>query len=198
MKRLNWLAAAVAAMLMLACSNQKEPAEQAIAKIDNQLDAIHDTAAKYSPDMLQSVQSQVASIKQSFSKGDYAAVIAAAPAANTAITNLKQDASTKAADADAAEAKVKQEWRNLTYEVPKLVADLHTQVDTLSNSRSLPKGVTKTSFNSAKDGVAALDGMWTDANNAVSSGDYAGAVAKGQAVKDKATELAHTLGVKTS
>jgi hypothetical protein len=52
MKRPNWLAAGVAAMLMLACSNQKEPAEQAIAKIDSQLEAIHDTAAKYSPDML--------------------------------------------------------------------------------------------------------------------------------------------------
>ena len=40
--------------------------------------------------------------------------------------------------------------------------------------------------------------MWTDANNSVSTGDYAGAVAKGQAVKDKATELMHTLGVKPS
>jgi hypothetical protein len=198
MKRPNWLAAGVAAMLMFACSSQKDPAEQAIAKIDGALDAIHDTAAKYSPDTLQQVQGQVTSIKQSFAKGDYAAVLAAAPAVTTALTNLKQDANAKSAEADAALAKVKQQWRNLTYEVPKMVADLHTKVDSLSSSKSLPKGVTKSSLASAKDGVTSLDAMWTDANSAVSSGDYAGAVTKGQAVKDKATELMHTLGIKPS
>ena len=102
MKRLNWLAASVAAMLMFACSSQKDPAEQAIAKIDGALDAIHDTAAKYSPDTLQAVQGQVATIKQSFAKGDYAAVLSAAPTVNTAIANLKQDANAKSAEADAA------------------------------------------------------------------------------------------------
>jgi hypothetical protein len=196
MKRLNWLAAGVAAMLMFACSSQKDPAEQAIAKIDGAMDAIHDTAAKYSPDTLQSVQGQVNNIKQSFAKGDYAAVLAAAPTVNTGIANLKQEAYAKSSEADAALAKVKQQWRNLTYEVPKMVADLHTKVDSLSTSRSLPKGVTKTSLNSAKDGVASLDTMWTDANNTVSSGDYAAAVTKGQAVKDKAAELMHSLGMK--
>ena len=195
MNRLNWLAAAVAAMLMLACSNQKDPAEQAIAKIDSQMDSIQDVATKYSPDMLQSVQTQITSIKQSYAKGDYSAVLAAAPAVNTAIADLKKDAGTKSAEADAALAKVKQEWRQLTYDVPKLVADLHTHVDTFSKGR-LPKGVSKSQFASVKDGVASLDAMWTDANNTVSSGDYAGAVSKGQAAKDKATELLNTLGFK--
>ena len=198
MNRLNWLVAGVATLLMLACSSQKDPADEAIAKIDNQMEAIHDTAAKYSPDTLQSVQSQIAAIKQSYDKGDYSAVLAAAPAVTKAIADLKQDASAKASEADAALAKVKQQWRNLTYEVPKLVADLHTQVDSFSNSKSLPKGVTKQKFTTAKDGVASLDAMWTDANNTVSSGDYAGAVTKGQAVKDKATELAQLLGIKAT
>jgi hypothetical protein len=198
MKRLNWLAAGVAAMLMLACSSQKDPAEQAIAKIDNALDAVHDTAAKYSPDSLQAVQSKVTSIKQSFAKGDYAGVLAAAPEVNTAIADLRKEASAKSAEADAALAKVKQEWRNLTYEVPKLVEGLHTQVDSYAKSKSLPRGVTKSSFASVKDGVASLDAMWTEANNTVSTGDYATAVTKGQAVKDKATELMHVLGLKPS
>ena len=198
MKRSNWLAASAAAMLMLACSSQKAPAEEVIAKIDTSLEAIHDTAAKYTPDTLKSVESQVSALKESFAKGDYTGVLAAAPAVTTAVTSLRHEAQTKSAEADAALAKVKQEWRTLTYEVPKLVADLHTQVTTLSGSRSLPKGVTKASFASAKDGVGSLDAMWSDANNTVSSGDYAGAVTKGQAGKDKATELMHTLGMKPS
>jgi len=198
MKRSNWLAAGAAAMLMLACSSQKDPAEQAIAKVDTSLDAIHDAAAKYAPDTLKSVESQVAALKQSFAKGDYSGVLAAAPAVTTAIKALREDAQTKSSAADAAMAKVKQQWRTLTYEVPKLVADLHTQVDSLSSTKSLPRGVTKASFASVKDGVASLDTMWTDANTTVSSGDYEAAVTKGQAVKDKAAELMHTLGMKPS
>jgi hypothetical protein len=198
MNRSNWLAASAAAMLMLACSSQKAPAEEAIAKIDTSLEAIHDTAAKYTPDTLKSVESQVSALKQTFAQGDYSGVLAAAPAVTTAVASLRQEALTKSSEADAALAKVKQQWRNLTYEVPKLVADLHTQVDSLSGGRGLPKGVTKASFASAKDGVASLDAMWTDANNTVSSGDYEGAVTKGQAAKDKATELMHTLGMKPS
>jgi hypothetical protein len=198
MKRSNWLAVSAAAMLMLACSNQKAPAEQALAKIDGALDAVHDTATKYSPEGLQAVETQVTAIKQTFAKGDYNGVLAAAPGVNAAITSLKQDVYAKSSAADAALAKVKQQWRDLNFQVPKLVADLHTQVDSLSSSHSLPKGVTKSSFTSAKDGVASLDAMWSDANNTVSSGDYAAAVTKGQAVRDKATELAHTLGMKTT
>jgi hypothetical protein len=193
MKKLNWLAAMAVAMLAFACSNQKEPAEQAMSKIDGALDGIHDVAAKYSPDTLKTVQDQVASLKQSFGKGDYAAVLSGAPMINTAIANLKQEANAKSADADAALAKVKQQWRDLGYEVPKLVAALHAQVD---SAKVPPRGVSKNDFANAKNGVTDLDAMWTDANNTVGSGDYSGAVTKGQAAKDKATELMHTLGIK--
>lgn len=196
MNRSLWITAGIATLLVSACSSQKEPAEQAIAKIDNTMAMIHDSAAKYSSDTLPGVEAQVAAIKQTFSKGDYAGVLTQAPAVNTAVSNLRSDAGQKQAAADAEQAKVKQEWRTLSVEVPKLVAGLHTQVDTLSGGKSLPKGVTKASFATVKDGVASLDTMWTDANNAMSSGNYADAVTKGQAVKDKATELMHTLGMK--
>ena len=199
MNRCNWLAAGLTVMLVsAACSSQKEPAEQAIARMDNTLSAIHDSAARYAPETLKAVEAQVAAIKQSFAKGDYAGVLAAAPGVNSSIASLRQDAGAKQSAADAEAAKVKQQWRTLTYEVPKLVAGLHTQVDTLSSGHSLPRGVTKASFSSAKDGVASLDAMWTDANNTVATGDYAGAVTKGQAVKDRATELMHALGMKSS
>jgi hypothetical protein len=198
MKRSHWVVAGLGSVLMFACSSQKGPAEQAITKIDNTMSAIHDSAAKYAPDDLQSVETQVTAIKRSLAKGDYAGVLAAAPAVNTAVANLRTQAREKEAAADAEVAKIKQEWRQLTYDVPKLVAGLHTQVDTLSSGHSLPKGVTKASVASAKDGVASLDSMWTDANNTVSTGDYAGAVTKGQAVKDKATELMKSLGMKTT
>lgn len=197
MKMSLWLAAGTAAMLVLACSSQKQPAQETVNRMENTMDSIHDAAAKYAPDTLKSVQDQVNSIKQSFDKGDYAAVLAAAPSVNAAIVSLRKDANEKQAAADAEIAKVKQEWRNLTYEVPKMITDLHTQIDTLGSGRALPRGVTKAAVAAAKNGVGSLDSQWTEANTAVSSGDYAGAVTKGQAVKDKATEMMKSLGMKT-
>lgn len=198
MNKSNWLAASVAALLMFACASQKAPAEQAVSNIDAALSAIHDAATKYAPDTLQTVEAQVATLKSNLAKGDYKEVLAAAPAVNTAIESLKQDAEAKQSAADAALAQTKQQWRALSADVPKLIADIKAQVDTLSKTRKLPKGLTKASFETAKSDAASLDSMWTEATTADSNEDYAGAVAKGQAVKDKATALAHTLGVKSS
>ena len=197
MNRSVWITAGIATLLVSACSSQKEPAEQAINKIDNTMAMIHDSAAKYTPDALPGVEAQVAAIKQTYAKGDYAGVLAQAPAVNTAVSTLRSDAGQKQAAADAEQAKVKQEWRTLSIEVPKMVAGLHAQVDSYKGN-ALPKGVNKASFATVKDGVASLDGMWKDADDTMSGGDYAGAVTKGQAVKDKATELMHTLGMKQS
>jgi hypothetical protein len=196
MKKYNWLAAAAVAMLVLACSNEKAPAQQAVANIDTSLGAIHDSAAKYSPDTLQSVEAQVGALKQSLARGDYKSVLANAPAVKASVASLKEEVDTKQTAADADVAKTKQQWRNLSAEVPKLIAGLQAQVDTLSKSKKLPKGLTKASFESAKAGVASLDPMWADATTTLGAGDYAGAAAKGQATKDKATELMQTLGMK--
>jgi hypothetical protein len=199
MNKSNWLVASVAAMLIFACSSQKAPAEQVVADIDSALSAIHDSAAKFSPDALHTVEAQVATLKENLAKGEYKEVLAAAPAVNTAVASLKQDAEAKQAAADAALAQTKQQWHTLDAEVPKLIAGIHSQMDTLSKMRKLPKGVTKASFESAKTEVASLDSMWAEATNTVANEDnYAGAVAKGQAVKDKATELMQALGMKPS
>ncbi len=197
MNKSNWLAASVAAVLLSACAADKQPAEQAVDQITNTLNSIHDAAAKYTPEALQSVETQVATLRSSLMKGDYKAVLASAPTVKTAVLNLRQEAESKQAEADAALAKTKQEWRNMSAEVPKMVSELHAQIDTLSKGGRLPKGVTKASLENAKGGVASLDGMWTDATNAETSGDYAGAVTKGQAVKDKAAELRTALGMKS-
>jgi len=198
MKTSNWLAASAAVLLVVACASQKAPAQQAVANIDSALSAVRETATKYAPDTLQTVDAQVAALKDKLAKGQYQEVIATAPAVNAAVANLKQDAEAKQAAADTALAQTKQQWRNLSADVPKMIAAIHTQVDTLSKSKKLPKGLTKANFESAKTSAGSLDSMWTDATNAVSNEDYAGAVTKGQAVKDKATDLMQTLQIKPS
>lgn len=198
MKKSLFIAASFAALLLLGCSREKGPAEDVVASIDASFAAAHDLAAKYVPEELQSVDTQVATLKGNLAKGDYKSVLASAQAVNTAVAKLKQSAEAKQAEAEAALAQTKQTWRGLGTDVPKMMAAIKGRVDAVSKSGKLPKGVTKAAFESIKTKIASLDATWTEATNALANEaneDYATAVAKGQSVKDQATEIMHTLGI---
>jgi hypothetical protein len=194
-KQLTWLMAAMMAMVIVGCANQKGPAEQAISGAESALNAIRDTAQKYVPDQLAAVDAQLASLKDAFSKGDYKAVMAGAPALTTAIGSLKDAAAAKASEAEAAMAKAKDAWGSMSTDVPKMVAALQSRVDMLSKSHHLPKGVTKDSLASAKSGLDSIKSAWNEATTAAGSGDFTTAMAKGSAVKDQATALMQSLGM---
>jgi hypothetical protein len=194
----TWLAVSVTALIIFGCTSQKEPAEEAVSNINAALATVHDSAAKYAPEGLQSVEAQVATLKDNLSKGDYKKVLADAPAVTTALANLQQAAIAKQEEADTKLAQTKQQWRTLSADVPKMIAAIQSRVEELSKSRRLPKRVSKTSSESAKASLESLNSTWTEASSAGANGDYAGGVAKGQAAKDKATEIMNELGMTSS
>jgi len=190
-----WLLATLAAALVVGCANHKAPAEQAVAGAETDLAAVRDEAHKYVPDQLQAVDSQLAALKDSLAKGDYKAVVTGAPTLNSAIRSLKDAAEAKKADAEVALARAKDAWGPLSAEVPKTVDAIESRVTALSKSHQLPKGLTKDGLASAKSGVDSLKSMWSEASDASASGDFTTAVAKAQAVKDKAAEIMKSLGM---
>jgi hypothetical protein len=194
-KQFGWLLAAMMAVLLVGCANQKGPAQQAIASADAALASVRDMAQKYVPDQLQTAQEQLQSAKDAFAKGDYKTVIAAAPALAAAVSSLKDSAEAKAAEAQAAAAKAKDAWSSVSTDVPKMVDAIQSRVDILSKSHHLPKNVSQEALAGAKSGVDSLKSMWSDASNAASSGDYTTAMSKAQVVKDKGTEIMKSLGM---
>ena len=194
-KQSIWLLAALTAVLVIGCNMQKGPAEQAVAGAQAALDAVRDAAQKYAPEQLGGVEAQLSDMKGNFQKGDYAAVLAGAPALTAAISSLKDAANAKKAEAEQALAKAKDDWGPASAAVPKMVDDLAKRVEALSKGGKLPKGVTKDAVTAAKSGLDSLKSTWADAANASSSGDYTTAMAKAQAVKDKATALMKSLGM---
>jgi hypothetical protein len=194
-KKSAWLLTAMLAVLVAGCASQKGPAEKAVATVDAALASLRDDAQKYVPDQLQAVDSQVSALKDSLSKGDYKGVLAAAPNVTTAIDSLKDAVAAKKAEAEAALAKAKEQWNSLSTEVPKMVDSIQTRIATLSKTKKLPKNVDKAAVASARSGLDSLKSAWDEASSAATSGDFVGAAAKGQAVKDKATEILHSLGV---
>jgi hypothetical protein len=199
MKKLSvWLLTLMAAMLIAGCANQKAPAEQAIANAEAALAQVRDMAQKYVPDQLQQVDAQLNGLKDSAAKGDYKAVLAAAPALMTAIGGLKDAAAAKQADAQAAMAKAKDAWTSMSSDVPKMVDAIQSRVDVLSKSHHLPKGVTKDALAAAKSGLDSMKSSWNDATAAATSGDFTTATTKGQAVKDQATQIMQSLNMSSS
>ncbi|MBV8876790.1 MAG: hypothetical protein JO158_03705 [Gammaproteobacteria bacterium] len=190
--------ATLAAVLVAGCQNQRAPAEQAVAAAESSLTNIRDAASHYAPDQLQQVDAQLNSAKDSLAKGDYKGVLASMPALNTAIANLRDTATAKQQEADAANAKAKDAWGPMSTDVPKMVDAISSRVDILSKSHHLPHGVTKDSLASAKSAVDSMKSAWSDASNAASSGDYATAVSKGQGVRDQASQVMQSLGMTSS
>jgi len=193
-KQYVWLLATLMAVLVVGCANQKAPAQQAVAGAQAALDAVRDTAQKYVPDQLQAADAQLQSLKDSFTKGDYKAVLTGAPSLSSAISSLKDAAEAKKADAEAALAKAKDAWGPLSSEVPSMVDALQKKVDALSKSHHLPKGVTKDALAQAKAGLDGLKSEWSDASSAATSGDFTTALSKAQEVKDKVAAMMQSLG----
>jgi len=193
-----WLLALLAAVLVVGCANQKQPAQQAIAAAQASLDGVRADAQKYVPDQLQAVDTQLQSLKDSFAKGDYKAVITGAPTLTSAIVALKDAADAKKADLEAALAKAKDAWGSMSTDLPKMLDSIQKKVDTLSKTHKLPKGVTKESLESAKASLTQLKSNWGDASNAAGSGDFTGAMAKAQEIHDKAAEIMKSLGMSGS
>ena len=191
-----WLPVILAVSGLAGCNMQKGPAEQAVAGAQAALNSARDAAQKYDPEDLGSVEAQLGQMQDSFQKGDYAGVLAAAPAMTTAISNLKDKAAQKKADAEAAAAKAKDDWGPASAAVPKLVEEIGKRVEALSKSKKLPKGVTKDSVAAAKTGLDSLKSMWSDATNASNSGDFTTAMAKADAVRTKAAEIMKSLDMK--
>jgi len=185
-------------LALVGCANDKAPAEQAVAHAETALGQIRDMAQHYAPDQLQTVDAQLTSIKDSLSKGDYKAVLAGVPSLNSAISGLKDTATAKQADAEAAAAKAKDAWGPMSTDVPNMVAAIQSRVDTLSKAHHLPHGVTKDSLAAAKSGLDAVKSAWNDASSAATSGDYATATSKAQAVKDQAAQIMQSLGIPAS
>ena len=192
-----WVLATLAAVIIAACGNQRAEAEKAVTAAESALTNIRDMANRYAPDQLQAVDAQLNGVKDSLAKGDYKGVMAAMPALNTAISSLKDTATAKQQEADAASAKAKDAWGPLSSDVPKMVDAISSRVDILSKSHHLPKGVTKDTLAAAKSGLDSMKSAWSDASNAATSGDYTTAVSKGQAVKDQASQIMQSLGMKS-
>ncbi|MEN6319587.1 MAG: OmpA family protein [Syntrophaceae bacterium] len=68
----------VSIVMLIACTNYKEPAEKNIQAAEAVINAIKAEAVKYDPEQVKSLESSLATAKDKFAKGDYEGAVIAA------------------------------------------------------------------------------------------------------------------------
>jgi DNA repair exonuclease SbcCD ATPase subunit len=188
MRTIKIVALAAAAMLA-ACTSQKEPAEQAVAKIEASLGDVRADAEKYAADQLKSTEASVNRLKENLAKQDWSGVVVGAPSVAAEVDALKTTVASAKADAAATLAAAQGEWNDLNSTVPPLVEKLQARVDQLAKSKKFPKGMDKAGFEAAKTSLESLKTEWTEAASEFASGQAANAVRKGRGAKSAAEDL---------
>jgi hypothetical protein len=186
---------AIIGLSLAACASDKGPAELAVKAAEDALATSRAEAAQYVPDQLKSVEDGVASLKANLAKGEYKAVLAAAPDITAKARALGDAAVAKKAELAAKTAQLTKTWTDMAEGLPKMVGAVESRIDTLSKAKTLPAKIDKATFEEAKTGLATVKQTWADAQESFKGGKVEDAVAKATTVKDKTAEIMTKLGM---
>ena len=185
------LAAAVATVLFIGCTNNEEPARQALAAAEASLAEVRVDAAKYAPEELQGAEARLAKAKQDLAKEEYKDVLGDATQLTKEAATIKEVVVSKQTQDVAAT----HEWETLSEEVPKMVQAIESRVDTLSGSSKLPKDVDKEAFEAAKATLESMKSLWAEASAAFDAGNAVAAADKARQVQAKGEKVFSELGI---
>ena len=186
----------VAALLMATgCSQQKSNATKALEGVETSLAAIKEDAARYAPDGLKGVESNIARLKTSLENKEYDDVLAGAPQLQKAVDSLGSAIESGKEQLRAATAAATTESESLSVEVPKMVDTIQARVDELSKKKRLPWGIDKDEFAGAKAGLETMKTQWAEATDEFKSGDKVDAAQKAKSVKGMGVEISEKLKI---
>jgi HAMP domain-containing protein len=190
------LALAAATVFAAGCAKQREPAHDALEKIEKSFDEVKADAAKYAPDGLKGVETQLKSLKQSFDDKNYDNVLAGTPQLEKAVDSLKNAVASGKAHARAQLAAAKTEWEGLSADVSKQVDAIQTRIDELSKSKRLPWGIKKDEFEGSKSAFESMKAQWQEATAEYKKGDAVEANAKAKTAKGMGDQIYDQLKIK--
>ncbi len=184
--------------MMAGCAKQREPAQDALEKIEASIKNFKDDAAKYAPDGLKGVETQLANLKQSLDAKDYQNVLAGTPQLQKAVGSLQEAVVAGKAHAKAAWAAAKTEWEGVSATVSKQVDTIQARIDELSKAKRLPFGINKDEFEGSKSAFESMKTQWAEATAEFKKGDAVEANAKAKTAQGMGEQLMDQLKIKQS
>jgi hypothetical protein len=178
-----------AALALAACASDKEPAEKALKAAEDAVNAVLPEGLKFAPDQAKAAQESLASLKASFAKGDYKAVLAGAGDVSAKAKAVTDAVAVKKAELEKAKAELAKGWEEMSAGLPKVLEAIKSRVDILSQAKKLPAGLDKAAVDGVKSGVETASKTWAEAQEAFKAGNVADAVAKAKTVKTMAADM---------
>lgn len=192
LRRSRLLGAVLAGLVIVACSDTREPAGKALANVNAVLQKFSTDGPKYAPDLYASATEQSAAMKADFDKGNYQAVLNVAYKLAPSINTL---ASTIASKKGEAMVGLDDQWTSMSRDMPKSLSAIEARVADLKKSHKLPKGVSKDALAGASAEVDAAKQGWNDAQSAKTARNLEDAVTRGKAAQAKVSALMASLGM---
>lgn len=183
----KFIAVAVTAIVMVACADQKAPAEMAIKGLESAVAAAQPEIEKFAGEQMVGITDAVAMAKRKFDGGDFAGVL-------TDVQSVTAKVTSAATAAAAKKAELASEWGTFAG-MPAMVGQITAKVTELSGMRRLPAGMDKAKLDGAKASLDSVNSLWSAASSAFASGDLVAAVAKAKDVKPMIDSLMTTLGM---
>ena len=185
---------ALAALIGLAgCASQKEPAEQALASLEETLKTSGAEVQKQLPERYAEIETKVAAVRASMEQKDYGDVVTGAAEATAALKRAVADSRVARAQARAA---MEDEWNALLKAMPPMIEAIDKKI--AAQGSKPPKGMEKDAW---KQLVASYDAA-RDAWGATAAGmrkeTFEASVKAGRDAKVTIAGIMETLGLKAS
>lgn len=174
-------------VLLAACAGQKGPAQTALSGVQSAFTALRGDVQKYLPEQYTALQIKVVELQNSFTKQNYAAVVAGAPAVLTEAQALPAAAESKKQEFLAG---LSGEWTALSDSVPKLLESVQKKVAAALKGAALPQGA---NLQAAQLNASNAAAMWGQALAAGTAGRVESAVATGKKAQQRLESAAAAL-----
>lgn len=178
---------------LAACASQKEPAEKALAAVEEKFKESAAEVQKYLPDRYAELETTVASLRDSLAQQDYGDVVKGAAAAQDSLKRAIADARVKRAQTLAA---MDTEWTELTNTMPAMITAMDKKIS--SQRGRPPEGMTRDAWKQTIAEYDAARDAWSKAAAEMSRATFEQSVLAARDAKAKIAAIMESVGVKAS